>query len=185
MKSRCGGGSRLVVLDRDGVINLDREDGVRSLEDWLPIRGSLEAMARLYRAGFTITVATNQSAVARGLLSLDTLGRIHARMRGEVGRLGGRIAGVYVCPHAPDAGCECRKPAPGLLHRIARELDVELAGAYLVGDSERDLVSARQVMACPVLVRTGNGRKTIASRVEIEGVRVFDDLAAFAEALLA
>jgi D-glycero-D-manno-heptose 1,7-bisphosphate phosphatase len=175
---------RLVILDRDGVINQDSPAAIRSPEEWVPIPGSLEAIARLHRGGYRVVVATNQSGIGHGLLSLDTLRRIHALMLAEVERRGGRIAGVFFCPHRPEDGCGCRKPAPGLLHDVARTLGVGLAGAYVVGDSERDVLAARRVSAAPVLVRSGNGRRTLATSAAIDGVPVFDDLASFAATLL-
>ena len=176
---------RAVILDRDGVINHDSDEFIKSPEEWVALPGSLEAIARLHRAGFVVAVATNQSGVGRGLLTLETLARIHARMLEEVGNHGGAIAEIAFCPHLPDAGCDCRKPAPGLLHELARRLELNLAGVPVVGDSERDLVAARRASATPVLVRTGKGLETLRSSQELEGIPVFDDLAAFVDDLLA
>lgn len=175
---------RLIILDRDGVINHDSEDYVKSPEEWTPIPGSLEAIARLHRAGYAIIVATNQSGIGRGLLSMHTLARIHTRMLDAVRKHGGEIDGIFFCPHRPEDGCECRKPLPGLLNEVAERLKMNLNGVYVVGDSEHDIIAARAVMASPVLVRTGKGRQTITKSNALDGVPVFDDLAAFADALL-
>ena len=176
---------RLVILDRDGVINEDSEDFITSPEGWKPIPGSVAAIARLYRAGYRIVVATNQSGIGRGLLDMDMLGRIHARMLDSVRKRGGDIDGIFFCPHKPQDACACRKPQPGLLNEIADRLKMNLNSVYVVGDSERDIVAARRAMALPVLVCTGNGRKTLKESSELNGVPVFDDLQAFVGALLA
>lgn len=176
---------RLVILDRDGVINHDSEDFITSPEAWSPIAGSLAAIAQLYRAGYKIVVATNQSGIGRGLLDMDTLGRIHARMLESVRKRGGDIDGIFFCPHRPQDGCHCRKPQPGMLDDIAERLKMNLNAVYVVGDSERDIVAARRAMALPALVRTGNGNKTLKESLELDGVPVFDDLQAFVTALLA
>ncbi|MFQ6021913.1 MAG: D-glycero-beta-D-manno-heptose 1,7-bisphosphate 7-phosphatase [Acidiferrobacterales bacterium] len=175
---------RLIILDRDGVINHDSEDYIKSPEEWIPIPGSLEAIARLYRAGYRIVVTTNQSGIGRGLLSTDTLDCIHARMLDAVRAHGGDIDGIFFCPHKPEDQCDCRKPLPGLLKQAAECLKVKLDGVFVVGDAERDIVAARRVGASPVLVRTGKGKETLSTSTELNGVPVFDDLAAFASALL-
>jgi D-glycero-D-manno-heptose 1,7-bisphosphate phosphatase len=176
---------RAVILDRDGVINHDSDEFVKTPEEWVAIPGSLQAIARLHRAGFVVAVATNQSGVGRGLLTLETLRQIHARMLDEIRHHGGAIARIAYCPHLPDAGCDCRKPAPGLLHELAQRLNLDLKGVPVVGDSERDLIAARRAGASPVLVRTGKGLRTLASSRELPGIPVFDDLAAFVDDLLA
>jgi D-glycero-D-manno-heptose 1,7-bisphosphate phosphatase len=172
---------RLVILDRDGVINRDSDEFIRSPEEWIAIPGSLEAIGRLHRAGCRVVVATNQSGVGRGLFDLEELERIHAKMSDAVRRAGGRLDGIFFCPHRPDAGCECRKPRPGLLNRIAETLACDLHGACLVGDSERDIVAARRASVSPVLVRSGKGRRTLEQSAEVAGTPVFDDLAAFVD----
>ena len=175
---------RLVILDRDGVINQDSEDFITSPEAWKPIPGSVAAIARLCQAGYKVVVATNQSGIGRGLLDMDTLGRIHARMLNVVRKRGGEIDGIFFCPHKPEDACSCRKPEPGLLNEIADRLKMNLSGVYVVGDSERDIVAARRAMARPVLVRTGNGKKTLKESNQLDDVPVFDDLQAFVNALL-
>ena len=175
---------KLVILDRDGVINHDSDDYIKSPEEWVPIPGSLEAIARLHREGYKVIVATNQSGVGRGLFDMDTLGRIHARMLEAVRAKGGEIDAVFFCPHKPEDECSCRKPQPGLFQEIAERLKVNLNGVYAVGDTERDITAARLVSARPVLVRTGKGRRTLKKNKALEDVPVFDDLAAFTDYLL-
>lgn len=174
---------KLVILDRDGVINRESPDFIRSPAEWVPLPGSLQAIADLTRAGFVVVVATNQSGVGRGLFSAATLDDIHRKMSAAVEAGGGRLAGIFVCPHAPGDGCDCRKPMPGLLRQVAAAFAVSLAGVPAVGDSERDIRAAQAVGARPMLVRTGNGRATEARLAPGDGVEVFDDLAAVARML--
>ena len=176
---------RLVILDRDGVINEDSDAYIKSPEEWRPIPGSLEAIARLHQAGYKVFVLTNQSGLARKLFDMDMLNRIHFKMIDAVRHKGGEIDGVLFCPHGPDAACACRKPLAGLFLELAERLKINLTGVYAVGDSARDLVAARSVGALPILVRTGKGERTLAKAAdEIASAPVFTDLAAFAEALL-
>ena len=175
---------KLVILDRDGVINYDSDEYIKAPEEWIPIPGSLEAIARLHREGYKVVVATNQSGVGRGLFDMDTLARIHARMLEAVRAKGGEIDAVFFCPHKPEDNCGCRKPQPGLLQEIAERLKVNLNGVYAVGDSERDVIAARPVAARPVLVRTGNGKRTLKKSKLLADVPVFEDLAAFTDDLL-
>lgn len=176
-------GERLVIVDRDGVINEDSPEYIKSVAEWRPIRGSLEAIALLSKAGWRVAVVTNQSGVARGLFDEATLTAIHRHMNERVRAAGGVLAGVYYCPHLPDAGCECRKPRPGMLRALERELRVSVRGAPFVGDRMSDIEAAEAVGARPVLVRTGTGAATEAL---LGGrVPVFDDLAAAARGLLA
>lgn len=174
---------KVLILDRDGVINADSPQFIKSPDEWHPLSGSIEAIARASKAGFTIAVASNQSGVGRGLFDLDTLSAIHDAMIEAVEEAGGRIDLIVFCPHTPDDDCECRKPKAGLLRRIEAELGVSLAGQWSIGDSARDLAAARLVGAQPVLVRTGNGRKTEADFAS-DDVIVFDNLAAAVDALL-
>ena len=175
---------QLVILDRDGVINEDSPDHIKSPEEWQPIPGSLEAIARLNRAGWHVVVATNQSGIARKLYDLDTLVRIHEKMHRAVREAGGQIDAVFFCPHGPQHHCSCRKPAPGLFQDIARRLRIELKGVPAIGDSRRDLQAARAVGARPVLVKTGQGLETLKQGVDPD-VLVFSNLDSAAEALLA
>ena len=175
---------KLVILDRDGVINHDSDEYIKSPAEWEPIEGSLEAIARLTSDGYRIIVATNQSGVARGLFDLNMLHRIHTRMLEAVRARGGEVEAIFFCPHGPDDGCTCRKPLPGMFDEIADRLKVNLSGVYAVGDSERDVVSARVAGARPVLVRTGKGKQTLRKSKQLGDVPVFDDLNQFATALL-
>lgn len=180
------GGQRIVVLDRDGVINRDSPDFIRKPSDWQPLDGSLAAIARLHAAGWMVVVVTNQSGVGRGLFSLDELGRIHARMVEAVREAGGELAAIFFCPHHPAEGCECRKPRPGLFSQVERQLNTSLADAPAIGDSVRDIEAARAAGASPILVRSGNGA---ASEEEVlrrwPGTPVYPDLAAAVDVLLA
>lgn len=176
---------RLVVLDRDGVINRESADFIRRPEEWLPLPGSVEAIADLTQAGFTLVVASNQSGVGRGLFSAATLTAIHERMSRTIEAAGGRLDGIYFCPHGPDDGCPCRKPRPGLLRQIEARYGLPLAGVPAVGDSVRDLEAAWQVGARAMLVRTGNGMETERRLQAGAQVEIFADLAAVAERLIA
>ena len=168
----------IIVLDRDGVINQDSDAYIKSPREWVPIPGSLQAIALLGQRGFRVTVATNQSGLARGLLDGAALAAIHRKMYAMVEARGGCLDGVFFCPHDPAASCSCRKPATGLLHRIEAELRCDLAGAYLIGDSLRDLQAAIAHGMRPLLVRTGKGRQTALQLVAhgLGQVPVFDDL---------
>jgi D-glycero-D-manno-heptose 1,7-bisphosphate phosphatase len=174
----------LIVLDRDGVINEDSADYIKSPDEWVPIPGSIEAIAELTRAGFSIVVVSNQSGIGRGLFTLGDLETIHEKMEHCVAKAGGKLAGIYFCPHHPDELCDCRKPRAGLLERIVDELGVSLAGVPLVGDKVADLELARRVEARPILVLTGYGRESAMEAAEA-GVEIHADLAAAARALIA
>jgi len=177
--------TRVILLDRDGVINVDSEAYVKSPEEWKPIARSLEAIALLSQTGWRIAVVTNQAGLSRGLFDLATLNRIHARMHEAVHRHGGRIEAIFFCPHGPQDGCDCRKPKPGMLLEAADRFDTDLSGKAYVGDSLRDLQAARAAGMQPVLVRTGNGVHTLEQGSLIpDGTQVYDDLMAFVETLL-
>lgn len=151
---------KLIILDRDGVINEDSEAFVKNAAEWIPIAGSIEAIATLSRAGYQVVIATNQSGLARGLFTEQDLQAMHDKMIALVEQAGGRIAGIFYCPHGPDDGCQCRKPLPGLLDQIAAAFNVSLQNTWLVGDSLRDL-QAGVARGCKlVLVKTGKGEKT-------------------------
>jgi D-glycero-D-manno-heptose 1,7-bisphosphate phosphatase len=175
---------KLVILDRDGVINHDSAAYIKSPEEWKPIPGSLEAIALLSQAGYRVLVATNQSGVGRGLFEMATLNAIHDKMHRALGLAGGRIDGIFYCPHAQDAGCNCRKPKPGLLEEIAHRFGVDLNGVPFIGDSLRDLQAAVAVGAQPILVLTGKGKKTRKDGDLPAGTVVHDDLAAAVRSLL-
>ncbi|MEW6647478.1 MAG: D-glycero-beta-D-manno-heptose 1,7-bisphosphate 7-phosphatase [Pseudomonadota bacterium] len=175
---------KLIVLDRDGVINEDSDDYIKSPEEFIPIPGSLEAIARLTQAGWRVVVATNQSGVARGYYDLATLQRIHDKLHRLLAPLGGQIEAIFYCPHGPDDHCDCRKPKPGLFRDIEARLQISLRGVPAVGDSLRDLEAAQAVGADPILVRTGKGERTLAKGKGLAGVPVHADLAAVVDALL-
>ena len=168
----------LIILDRDGVINRDSKAFVKSAEEWQPLPGSIEAIARLSRAGHTLAVASNQSGLARGLFDRDALDAMHAKFRRLVEEAGGHIDRIVICPHGPDDGCDCRKPRPGLLEQLGQHYGQALDGVIVVGDSLRDLEAAIAVGARPVLVRTGNGTETEKKLSgALKDIDVFDSLA--------
>ncbi|MFD4840451.1 D-glycero-beta-D-manno-heptose 1,7-bisphosphate 7-phosphatase [Achromobacter sp. NPDC058515] len=175
---------KLIILDRDGVINQDSDSFVKNPDEWIALPGSLQAIARLTQAGWRVVVATNQSGLARGLFDMDTLTAIHTKMRRELAAAGGSIDAVFMCPHGPDDNCACRKPRPGMFEQIGHRYDVALAGVPAVGDSLRDLQASSSVGCSPWLVLTGNGRKTLAKGGLPDNTRVCDDLSAVADALL-
>ena len=176
----------LLILDRDGVINQDSAEFVKTVDEWIPLPGSIDAIARLSQAGFRIAVASNQSGLARGLFNKNTLESMHTKLRGLVSDAGGKVDLIVICPHGPDDGCDCRKPLPGLYRQVAEYFDTTLNGVPVVGDSLRDLEAAIAVGASPVLVRTGNGIKTeTALSGDLLDIPVFDDLASAATHLLA
>jgi D-glycero-D-manno-heptose 1,7-bisphosphate phosphatase len=175
---------KLIILDRDGVINEDSDDYIKSPEEWRPIPGSLEAIARLTRAGYRIVIATNQSGLARGLFDMETLRHIHDKLRRSVAAAGGRVEEIFFCPHGPGDDCECRKPKPGLLREIAVNLQVDLHGVPAIGDSLRDIQAAQAVGARTILVRTGKGEAAVSLNEGLTGVEIYADLAAAADVLL-
>ncbi|MEG0244393.1 MAG: D-glycero-beta-D-manno-heptose 1,7-bisphosphate 7-phosphatase [Pseudomonas sp.] len=174
---------KLLILDRDGVINYDSDAYIKSVEEWIPLPGSIEAIAQLSKAGWTVAVATNQSGIARGYYDIATLDAMHARLRALVAEQGGEVGLVVYCPHGPDEGCDCRKPKPGMLKIISEHYKVPLAGIWFVGDSLGDLEAAKAVDSQPVLVKTGKGDKTQAKNLPV-GTLIFDDLAAVAAELI-
>ncbi|AUL48283.1 D-glycero-beta-D-manno-heptose-1,7-bisphosphate 7-phosphatase [Bordetella trematum] len=175
---------KLIILDRDGVINRDSDAFVKSPEEWVALPGSLEAIARLSQSGWTVAIATNQSGLARGLFDMNTLNAIHAKLHREVAALGGDVDAIFLCPHGPDDGCVCRKPLPGMMHDIARRYDISLAGVPAVGDSLRDLQASAQAGCTPWLVLTGNGEKTRARGGLPANTRICADLAEMVDLLL-
>lgn len=179
--------ARWIVLDRDGVINRDSENFIRSADEWIPIEGSIEAIAKLSRAGFRMVVITNQSGVGRGLFDLNALSAMHEKMLSLIQQAGGKLEGVFFCPHAPEDNCTCRKPEIALFTQVEEKFGISLAGAYAVGDSRRDLEAAIKKQCKPVLVLTGKGKKTQAQLNSLDHhqqVTVFNNLHEFAENLL-
>lgn len=167
--------SRYVLLDRDGVINYDSDEFIKSPEEWVPISGSLEAIALLNENGYKVVVISNQSGVARGLFDLATLEQINEKMQQKVAERQGEIEAVYFCPHGPDDNCQCRKPKTGLLEQFASEYRVDLSNLPFVGDSWRDIEAAWAVGARPMLVKTGKGNRTLAAHPDIN-IPVFENL---------
>lgn len=176
---------KLIILDRDGVINEDSDEFIKTPEEFIPIHGSIKAIARLNHAGYRVIIATNQSGIARKLLNSEMLNRIHEKLNSLLSEAGGSIDSIFFCPHGPNDKCDCRKPKPGLLNDIRRRLHVNLEGVPAIGDSLRDIQAAQAVNASPVLVRTGKGMRTIEKGEGLEGVPVYDDLASVVDDLLA
>lgn len=168
---------KFIILDRDGVINLDSDQFIKSPEEWKPIPGSLEAIARLNQWGWRAVVASNQSGIGRGLFGMDTLNAINDKMVRSLAQFGGRLDGIFFCPHAADSTCDCRKPKPGLFQQISRRYNVDLTGMPAVGDSLRDLQAGAAVGCKPYLVLTGKGRKTKDDPALPPGTQVYADLA--------
>ncbi len=180
---------KLLILDRDGVINKDSPDFIKTPEEWLPIKGSLEAIARLSQAEYDIVIISNQSGIGRGLLTADMLGQIHVRMLDYIQQHGGKINSILFCPHHPNDECVCRKPLTGMYEELGARLNTTFQDVFSVGDSVRDLVAAKSAGANPVLVKTGNGKKSLKkikkdASLKLDGTLVFDSLASFADALL-
>ena len=177
---------KLIILDRDGVINRDRDDFVKSADEWVPLEGSMDAIAFLAQAGYTVAVATNQSGIGRGLFTMQQLNEMHAKMHKLVHQAGGEIAGIWFCPHTADAGCNCRKPKSGMVEDIIGRFNAKAAEVYMVGDSLRDLQAVAAVGGRPVLVLSGKGKKTLEEHAGDlpQGTQIFDDLAAFVQYLM-
>jgi D-glycero-D-manno-heptose 1,7-bisphosphate phosphatase len=176
---------RLVILDRDGVINCDSDAFIKSPEEWKPIPGSLEAIAKLNHSGYRVVVCSNQSGIGRGLLDMAALNAINDKMYRALSQLGGRIDALFYCPHPAEADCACRKPKPGMFEDIAKRFNAELAGVPSIGDSLRDLQASAAAGCQPILVLTGKGRKTQAAGDLPPGTKVYEDLAAAARAIIA
>jgi len=174
---------KLVILDRDGVINFDSAQFIKSPAEWKPIPGSLQAIARLNQNGYRVVIATNQSGIGRSLLDMEALNAIHEKMHKALFAAGGRIDAIFYCPHTADSACACRKPKPGMFKRISETMNVDLKGVPSIGDSLRDLEAAVAAGAQPILVLTGKGSKTQADPGVPPGTLIFPDLAAAAEHL--
>jgi D-glycero-D-manno-heptose 1,7-bisphosphate phosphatase len=173
-----------IILDRDGVINYESGEYIKSPEEWVPIPGSLEAIAHLNRAGFRVIVATNQSGVARGLYDLDMLDRIHEKLMHELAAVGGYVDEIFFCPHHPNDHCLCRKPKPGLLHRIQEKYAINLTETFFIGDSIVD-VQAAEIAGCrPLLVLSGKGKAALERYPELLAIPAFADLAEAVEYVL-
>jgi D-glycero-D-manno-heptose 1,7-bisphosphate phosphatase len=180
---------KLVVLDRDGTINEDRDDYVKSADEWVPLPGALEAIARLNHAGWHAVIASNQSGLGRGLFDMAALNAMHAKLNQALARLGGRVDAIFFCPHSPDEQCDCRKPLPGLFKQIGERYGVDMRDVPVVGDTLRDLQAGVAVGCEPHLVRTGKSAALDSSQLQqvvaqIPNVTVHGDLTAFADFLL-
>ena len=175
---------KLVILDRDGVINHESDRFIKSPVEWQPIPKSIAAIARLNRAGYRVVVATNQSGIARGLFDISMLGRIHEKMHRHVSDAGGSIEAIFFCPHGPADQCDCRKPKPGLFNDISERLHLNLKGVYAIGDSLRDLQASAAAGASPVLVLTGRGEQTMESPEQLLGIPAYADLSTVADAII-
>ena len=176
---------KVVVLDRDGVINVDSDAFIKSPDEWVALPGSLEAIARLNQAGYRVAIATNQSGIGRGLFDMNELNAMHLKMHRMVALVGGRIDAVFFCPHTAEDHCECRKPKPGMLKMIAERFEADPKATPVVGDSLRDLQAGAALGFATHLVLTGKGRQTLATGGLPEGTKVHDDLRAFALDFLA
>lgn len=168
---------KLVILDRDGVINQDSANFIKNPNEWIPIQGSLEAIALLNQSGFRIAIATNQSGVSRGLFDMATLNSIHDKMHRELALVGGRIDAVFYCPHSADDNCDCRKPKIGMIKEIGKRFSVELDQVYAIGDAWRDVKAFSDAGCQTMLVRSGKGKETLANGNLPENLLIFADLA--------
>ncbi|HVE44923.1 MAG TPA: D-glycero-beta-D-manno-heptose 1,7-bisphosphate 7-phosphatase [Gammaproteobacteria bacterium] len=167
-----------IILDRDGVINHDSREYIKSPEEWVPIKGSLEAIAQLNKAGFHVIIATNQSGIARGYYDLETLSAIHEKLTQALASVGGYIEEIFYCPHHPEDRCLCRKPQPGLIQQIQKKYAIDLKKTYFIGDSYSDIQAARAASCVPILVLTGNGQSTLAQHSDVATTLCFSDLSA-------
>lgn len=176
---------KLIILDRDGVINVDSDEYIKTVDEWEPISGSLQAMGRLCQAGYTLVVMTNQSGIARGLFDLETLHAMHKKMDGLLEPYGGQVSAVFFCPHEPNDDCDCRKPKVGMYDDLAARFQCDLKGVPSIGDSLRDIQAAREAGSSPILVRTGKGERTLATASkDLAGIPVYKDLAEVADVIL-
>lgn len=180
---------KLAILDRDGTINHEREDYVKSPEEWVPLPGAIDAIARLNQAGWHIVVATNQSGIGRGLFDMSALNAMHAKMQQMLAKQGGRVDAVFFCPHVPEDHCSCRKPLPGLFKMIGDRFGLDLADVPMVGDLPRDVLAAQSVGCEPHLVRTGHAASMseadlVSLRQQVPGLTIHPDLSAFADFLI-
>jgi D-glycero-D-manno-heptose 1,7-bisphosphate phosphatase len=176
---------KLVILDRDGVINVDSDQFIKTPEEWKAIPGSLDAIARLNHAGYRVVVASNQSGIGRGLFDMAALNAINEKMYKALAQVGGRIDALFYCPHPAEGNCTCRKPKPGMFEDIARRFNMSLAGVASIGDSLRDVQAASAAGAQPVLVLTGKGVKTQAAGGLPDRTKVYQDLAEAVRAIIA
>lgn len=175
---------KLVILDRDGVINFDQDSFIKSPAEWVPIPGSLEAIARLNQADYVVVIATNQSGIARGLYDLATLNAIHQKLHAAALAVGAEVDSIFFCPHAASDDCDCRKPKPGMFNAIEKRYGVKLKGVPAIGDSLRDLQAAFNAGCTPYLVLTGKGKLALENGGLPPGTTVYPDLSAVVDMLL-
>ena len=181
--------TKLVILGRDGILNEYRESHVTAPEEWLPVPGALEAVARLNHEGWHVVVATNQSGIGRGMIDMNAVNQVHAHMHRLLQAQGARLDAVFFCPHTPEDECDCRKPKAGLMHDIGRRYGVDLRHVPMVGDTARDLLAAQAAGCQPHLVQTGRAAGLGAEQVQamlsgVNGGRAHAHLGAFADYLL-
>lgn len=175
--------NKFIILDRDGVINYDSDNYIKTVDEWIPLPGSMKAIGKLTQAGYKIAVATNQSGISRGYFSVETLNAMHDKMTKLAAQHGGKFDYIAYCPHGPDDDCDCRKPLPGLIHQIESALNISAKDCYMVGDSLRDLEAGVAAGMKPVLVKTGKGERTIEKGFELKNVSVTENLLTFVESL--
>ncbi len=171
--------NKVVILDRDGVINEDSDDFIKSADEWVPVEGSLEAISRLKKAGYIVAVATNQSGLARNLFDQDALNAMHDKMNGLLAQRGASVDSLVFCPHGPNDNCSCRKPKPGMLLQICKQFDIKPDETLFVGDTLTDVQAARMAGCRPVLVKTGKGLRTLDKHGPLDGVKVYESLSHF------
>ena len=175
---------KLVILGRDGVINAKSDKPILKTDDWQALPGSREAISRLHRDGYRMVVVTNQPAIGGGLIKSEALNRIHVKMMDSIHQKGGEIEAIFFCPHTPEENCRCRMPRPGLFEEIAERLKINLTSIHAVGASLDEVRAARTASALPVLLRTGGEADKAAAQGDLNGMAVYDDLAAFVDDLL-
>lgn len=176
---------KIIILDRDGVINHDSPNYIKTVDEWEPIPDSMEAIANLSQAGYKVVVCTNQSGIGRGLYTMETLNEIHQKMNRMVDYAGGKISAIFFCPHKPEDECECRKPKPQMILDICERFNIDnISNVIMVGDSQRDLEAISAAGGTPILVKTGNGKKTFAKNKLPDNTLVFDNLLAVSEYLI-
>ncbi len=167
---------KLIILDRDGVINYESTEYIKTPAEWQAIPGSLQAITRLNQSGYQVVIVTNQSGVGRGYYDLDTLSRIHKKLKNALAEVGGHVDDIFFCPHRPDENCICRKPKPYFFYEIKKKYQVNLADIFFIGDSLTDVEVARLVGCQPILVLTGKGQKTLNDNPQLKEIVIFPDL---------
>lgn len=177
---------KLIILDRDGVINHDSRKYIKNADEWVPITGSPKAIANLTQIGYTVVICSNQSGIGHGLYGMKELNEMHEKMHKLIDNAGGSIDAIFICPHIPEDDCTCRKPKPGMINEIADRFNIDdMSKIMFVGDSERDLLAIESAGGIPVLVKTGNGKKSLNKTTIPHGTLVFDNLLAVSEYLIA